>query len=244
MEWWKNYFSEVYYLAAFSMDRNTKKQVEFIINQTNVDLGSNVLDMCCGYGRHSIELAKRGYSVVGVDYSDELLNKAKLKADKEELSNIEFIQHDIRDYNVVNKYKLTINMFVSLGYFNDNQDNEKAIKVLCDSVCEGGFLFLELYNYYKMYDNHESEMRYPGGNIIITKRSFDYVLNRTHIKRIVKNNNKNYEKEYDMEIKVYTLDEIVKLCEKNNMTVYKCFGDYNGNPFDENSESMLLILKK
>ncbi len=49
--------------------RNTCAEVDFLVNVMELELGASVLDVGCGTGRHSIELARRGYKVTGVDMS-------------------------------------------------------------------------------------------------------------------------------------------------------------------------------
>ena len=62
--------------------KNTIKEVDFLINVLNIAPGDSVLDVGCGTGRHSIELASRGYSVTGIDLSTGMLAQAKEKAEK------------------------------------------------------------------------------------------------------------------------------------------------------------------
>ncbi|HUT02326.1 MAG TPA: methyltransferase domain-containing protein [bacterium] len=61
----------------------TQRQVDFIIEKTGIHPGASVLDVCCGYGRHSIELARRGYEVVGIDRFGNYLNEARRQAASE-----------------------------------------------------------------------------------------------------------------------------------------------------------------
>lgn len=244
MEWWKDYFSEFYYKAAFSMNSSTKKQIDFVLNQVELNAESRILDMCCGYGRHSMELAKRGYQVTGIDYSRELIEIAKSKCENEGIENVRFEEGDIRRYNESKLFDLTISMFVSLGYFENEDENISAIKVLCNSVRENGYLFLDLYNYNKMYSEYENKMRYPGGIEVTTQRKFDKDNKIAYINKIVKSKTSDDDKRYEMRIRVYTMDEIISICAANNMRLYKSFGNYDGSAFDKESDKMLLLFKK
>ncbi|NLN75524.1 MAG: methyltransferase domain-containing protein [Armatimonadetes bacterium] len=52
----------------------SQRQVDFIIDALDLDQGARVLDLCCGQGRHLIDLARRGYDVVGLDLSEFMLD--------------------------------------------------------------------------------------------------------------------------------------------------------------------------
>lgn len=72
----------------------TKQEVDFIECELGIKPGEKIIDLGCGSGRHSIELAKRGYDVVGIDISVTMLEEAK-KRSKEAGVNIEFYQEDL-----------------------------------------------------------------------------------------------------------------------------------------------------
>lgn len=84
---WEEFFdghAPVYMDNSFT--KNTMKEVDFILDELNLPPGCCILDMGCGTGRHSIELARRGYQVIGVDISSGMLTEAK-KAAREARAN-------------------------------------------------------------------------------------------------------------------------------------------------------------
>jgi SAM-dependent methyltransferase len=242
MEWWENYFSEVYYLTAATMNHSAKHEVDFILNQVDIPQGVKILDMCCGYGRHSYELAQRGYDVTGVDYSEELINKAMKKIANEDLPNLRYKTGDIRYFQDDRQYNMVLNLFISLGFFKQERDNEKAIEMLCNLVAENGYLILELHNYVNIIKQKDEEMKVPGGYIIKTFRYFDSSSKRLSMERVV--TRKEYSKVYEINVRVYEFTEILDICSKYGMKHSKHFGDYSGSIFDNNSERLLLFLRK
>jgi len=77
-QWFKEFFDKYYYetyVETEPEDRNIREG-KFIISALNLPKGSSILDLCCGYARHAVYLAKWGYSVVGFDLSDYLLKRA------------------------------------------------------------------------------------------------------------------------------------------------------------------------
>ena len=105
--------------------------------------GRAVLDLCCGPGRHSVPLARRGLTVTGVDRSPFLLGKAEERA-REAGLRVEWVQSDMRDFVRPGAFDLAINMFTSFGYFDDKDDDLLVLRHLRESLRPGGFLVMEL----------------------------------------------------------------------------------------------------
>lgn len=105
--------------------------------------GRTVLDLCCGPGRHSVPLARRGLKVTGVDHSPFLLRKAEERA-REAGVRVEWVQSDMRDFVRPGAFDLAINMFTSFGYFDDKSDDLLVLRQLRESLRPGGFLLMEL----------------------------------------------------------------------------------------------------
>lgn len=195
----------------------------------------DILDMCCGYGRHSFEFSNFGHTVLGIDYSQVLINLAKEKLKNNKIKNIDFAVEDIRYFNTLKKFDLVVCLFVSLGYFN-NTDNEIALNNLCKSVKENGYLVLELYN------NKNIKNRSNNSKYIQTKRWYSPKSNRVFIKRTINNGTEN--KTYTMQIYVYSLYEIEKISQKFGLKIVKVFGNYDGEIYNDNSDNMIVFLKK
>lgn len=84
--------------------------------------GKSVLDLCCGPGRCSVSLAKRGFSVTGVDRTNYLLEKARARARAAHVK-IEWVQEDMRDFVRPGSFALALSMFTSFGYFDDKRED-------------------------------------------------------------------------------------------------------------------------
>jgi cyclopropane fatty-acyl-phospholipid synthase-like methyltransferase len=84
----------------------------------NLKPGARVLDLCCGPGRFSIELARRGFRVTGVDRTALYLAEARRRAKKQKL-DVELVRSDMRRFVRPRAFDACINMFTSFGYFRD-----------------------------------------------------------------------------------------------------------------------------
>ena len=91
---WKDFF-DIYapHYMKESFTRNTRAEVDFLVDVMELEPGALVLDVGCGTGRHSIELARRGYKVTGVDMSEGMLKEAARTAEQAGVC-VEWIQQD------------------------------------------------------------------------------------------------------------------------------------------------------
>jgi SAM-dependent methyltransferase len=103
--------------------------------------GAAVLDACCGPGRHSLELASRGYRVTGVDITEAYLQAARESSGG--LEGLAFVRSDIRSFEGGAAFDLALNLFTSFGYFADPADDLEALRRLRASLKSGGKLVLE-----------------------------------------------------------------------------------------------------
>ena len=119
------------------------EEVANIISLLNIGETASVLDLCCGPGRHSLQLARQGFSVTAVDRTKMYLERARKQAETEGLK-IEFIQDDMRRFCRPGSFDVAINLFTSFGYFEDaNEDRQVAANVYC-SLKEKGVLLIDI----------------------------------------------------------------------------------------------------
>ena len=110
-------------------------EVRGILDLTNLK-GGEVLDLCCGPGRHAVALAKEGFRVTGVDLSPFLLEKAASDAQDERV-DIELVREDMRHFVRPGRFDLVINLFTSFGYFDDKSDDMVVLENIYQNLREG-----------------------------------------------------------------------------------------------------------
>ncbi len=128
---WQKFFdghAPVYMDNIFT--KNTVREVDFLLKELSLKKESSVLDMGCGTGRHSIELAKRGYKLTGVDLSSGMLSQAKKQA-KEAKVKVEWVQADATRFKSKKPFDAAICLcegaFGLLGLTDDPWDHDYAI---------------------------------------------------------------------------------------------------------------------
>ncbi|NQT46966.1 MAG: class I SAM-dependent methyltransferase [Candidatus Omnitrophica bacterium] len=147
-DWWKDFFNDIYLVTdarSVSDDELTRREADMLEAVLKLDKPDKILDMCGGSGRHSIELARRGYKDITVlDYSDFLIDMGKSLAKKEKLK-IDFVCRDARSTDLKeNSYSAIFIMANSFGYFLEEEDNLRILKECHRLLEDGGRLLLDL----------------------------------------------------------------------------------------------------
>ena len=103
----------------------------------------DLLDMCCGPGRHSLAFTQRGFRVTGVDATPFLLDKARDQAEREG-ADVEWVESDMREFVRPESYDLALSLFTSFGFFEEAADNRAVLEHICQSLRPGGTLVLDV----------------------------------------------------------------------------------------------------
>ena len=121
----------------------TRVEVDQLVALLKLTAGARVLDLCCGIGRHSLEFARRGFRVTGVDRTARYLEEARDAAARENLS-LEFIQSDMRAFARPEAFDGALSMFTSFGYFEDTADDVHVAHNVYESLRPGAKLAIDL----------------------------------------------------------------------------------------------------
>lgn len=152
-QWYEEYFDkfgEQYDKEPFT--QGTKGEVDFIEEEMGYDRSKKILDIGCGTGRHSLELARRGYRVVGMDLSKSFIERARRLAKEEQLDNVTFLECDARDLHFENEFDIVL------------------------SICEGAFSLMETDRMnFRILENIWKALR-GDGKFILTTLSAVYAL--------------------------------------------------------------------
>ncbi len=147
-EWWQELFGSIYLKTdgdVVENDVNTENEVDLLIEAGGFAPGDRLLDMCCGQGRHTLELARRGYSdLTGVDRSRYLVRLARRRARKAGLE-VSFREGDARSFRVPGKpFDGVFLMGNSFGYFDRQEDDLQVLTSVKQALCSRGMLALDI----------------------------------------------------------------------------------------------------
>ncbi len=127
------YYKEIWRLIF--PEKTTLAEVDFIISDAKLDPGNSVLDIMCGYGRHSLELARKGLDVTAVDNLPDYINEIKEKARAENLP-VECICADVLEMQLEKKYDAALCMGNSLQFFNE-EDTMRLLSNISEHLKTG-----------------------------------------------------------------------------------------------------------
>jgi D-alanine-D-alanine ligase len=147
-EWWRKLFNALYVKTdgdVVENNENTRREVDFIVAAAAIQPHSQILDLCCGQGRHCLELARRGFkNVIGVDRSRYLIRLAKKRAQNEALQVV-FKEGDARNPRLPeSSFDCIAIMGNSFGYFSNKQDDEKVLTTVGKLLRPSGQLVLDI----------------------------------------------------------------------------------------------------
>ncbi len=236
MDWFSSWFNTPFYHVLYK-NRDEKEANNFLNHlskELDLPLASNVMDLACGKGRHSVALNKLGYKVLGVDLSQESI----LKASENQNANLSFKVADMRNLDMFNEFDAVLNLFTSIGYFNDLEDNQKVIDSVYDSLKHNGVFVIDFFNSNFVINNlipHEVK-EIDGIKFVINKK-----VEKGVIIKDISFTHKGKLYTYQEKVQALTLDDFSRMLEKSMFKVEKVFGNYELSEFNKQNSKRLII---
>ena len=227
---------------------DTNRQADFLIEKLGLKSGAKILDLACGFGRHSLELARRGFDVTGVDITPDYIDFAKKTAEKEKL-NAHFICSDIRKVDFENEFDAVLNMADgAVGYLENDEENLKIFKVVSRALKSGGKHFMDIMNA-DYADSHFPCKLWDAGEKCLTLSNFEWNSET----RILLYGQLDYpygeplpkpEMTEGNPIRLYSLGEVEKIFSSLGMKVRESYSDFSGKPSSENGIQLMVCSEK
>lgn len=140
----------------------TGGEVDRAMTMLKPEGGERVLDLACGIGRHAMELRRRGFEVVGVDISPELLEMAERDAAEQEL-DITFVEADLRELDMRDEFDIVLSLNDgAVGYFETDEENYRTFEVVSQALRSGGGHLVQLPNVLHAEKNLPMKTWIPG----------------------------------------------------------------------------------
>src|SRR5262245_1188187 len=137
------FFEEAWPLISRGLESEVDAEAEiaWILGHVGPPAAGRVLAAPCGFGRHSVVLARRGFDVTGVDLSETELRRAKERAAAADVA-LQLVRQDMRDMDFSGEFDLALNLFSSIGFFTDDEDR-LLIDRFCPALKPGGAFVLD-----------------------------------------------------------------------------------------------------
>ncbi|HEX3418003.1 MAG TPA: class I SAM-dependent methyltransferase, partial [Stellaceae bacterium] len=147
-DWWRTLFNSLYLETdgdIIENDRNTADEVDLLIRSIGLERNDRILDLCCGQGRHSLELASRGFpNVTGLDRSRYLIRLARKRAKQRNLQ-VSFHEGDARRFRLGDgDFHCVCVLGNSFGYFERPEDDLAVLEAVNRALASGGSLVMDL----------------------------------------------------------------------------------------------------
>lgn len=244
MDWFEEWFDSPLYekLYANRDEQEAAKLVDLLERILPLDECSKILDLGCGRGRHSISLNREGYDVTGIDLSEKAIETAREKAKNQNLSNIRFMVRDMRD-PLPETFDAIVNLFTTFGYFYSDKENASVFDSVQNMLKPGSTFVLDYLNAARVRNSFipadEGEFQ------DLEYRVKRYIKGNSIYKEIIFSGDRlNGHKEYAERVKLYELPWFKKEMSKRNLVISDIYGDYDGNDFDPETSSRLLIISR
>lgn len=249
MPWYKIFFEQWYLefwpsrLQKFK-PAYIKKEAAFIKRTLRLPEGAKILDCCCGHGRHTIPLAKMGYTMTGLDLSEKALTLLRKKA-KATRVRIRLLRSDMRKIPWTNEFDAVINMFTAFGYLENDREDFKVLKGIAAALKPDGKFLIDIANIQWMLGHFiPRSWHRTNGMLMLEDRKYNPQTRRhtTHLYILDKKGKWHHQLH---RIRMYSLPEMKKLLAKVGLKVVRIFGDTVGIvPFSKDTKRLVILAVK
>lgn len=152
----------------------TEPQIDFILQHLTLPPKAKILDLACGFGRHALLLAQKGYDVTGVDITADYIEDARCSAAAMRLNNAQFIHSDIRKLQFDSEFDLVLNLADgAIGYLENDTENQKTFDVISRALKPGGRHVMDIINA-DYADRHFPMRNWEAGENTLALSEFDW----------------------------------------------------------------------
>jgi ubiquinone/menaquinone biosynthesis C-methylase UbiE len=230
-ETWDAFFSDFYVRAyAGAHDESAADQALAAARLAGCPDGGELLDVPCGFGRHSIPLAAAGYRVVGVDRAEALLAEARRRAGN--TRGLKLVRADYRELPFPDaSFDAAINLFSSLGYLGDEEDT-RALTEIGRVLRPGGRLVIEILHrdlLLRIFRDQDWQLL-GEGRLLLEQRTFEPVAGVAQVTQTLIETTGTRESR-TFSVRVYTVTELLAMLTRAGFTDARCHGDLDGAPF-------------
>ena len=240
--WYQTWFDTPYYHILYQ-DRDIAEATLFLQNllaYLKLEQHQSILDVACGKGRHALYLASQGFQVTGIDLSPNSISFAQEEAKSKSLE-VEFYVHDMRT-QAHEQAAVVLNLFTSIGYFENKNDNQKAIQAFYDSTAAGGYVVIDFLHAPRVKQGLVADE-------VVTKGGIQFTLKRTFeagwIQKDISFKDNGVSHSFQERVAALEHADFKQMLEAAGFNVQDVFGDYTLTPFEvKTAERLILVARK
>ncbi len=222
-------------IKDMSWVENTVKEVDFVVEALKLRGGERVLDLACGFGRHALELARRGYSVVGVDFTPAYIADARATAQQEHLA-AEFLEMDVLKVSFREQFDVVLNMADgAIGYFATEEENLRLFDVIGAALRAGGKHAMGICSAAHA-KKHFPKRHWEAGSRSLSLADFHWkddtsrMIYRGHVLKYgepLAPLSDSFPDDGDSGTRLYTIEELEQILGQRGLTILAAYGAYD-----------------
>jgi len=237
---------EGYLRNPLTLEQRTQQEIDGVIKLLDIRPGDKVLDCPCGYGRHTRELATRGFDVVGCDINHEMLEPA-IKSTSD-MSNVRFVRENMVNLQFTEEFDAVINLFFSFGFFDSDEENHQVLENFYRALKPGGkFMMHTDINVPRIvngtYKLRETRQLRSGRQLEIAE-TCDMQNKRLEGRWCLVSPDGSRQELTPYKAAIYTLEDFAAMCEAVGFRNIRGYGDWKGTPLTGDAEDMIIVAEK
>lgn len=242
--WYEGYFDQTFVslYRDFLTPERTAREVAGLREMVALPPGGEVLDVACGWGRHSIELARAGYRVTGLDLSETLLARARKRA---AAAGVEaaFVRGDMREIPWRGRFDAVLSLYSSLGYFLSDDEDLRVLRGARDALRADGVFVLETMHRDHIVGDYAARdwWETADGLTVWVEREFDAVEGVSREWTRWSKGKERGEKYHELRIRSAT--EWDALLRAAGLVPVDWYGDWELAPFIYTSEDLIVVCR-
>lgn len=246
INWFIDVFSEEYFRTLpKDLSRQTEREVRFIHKMLGMQKGARILDLGCGFGRHTIELAQRDYAIAGLDASLPMLQRALAETQRRGLK-IKFVHGDMRELTFNGMFDAVFSWQTSFGYFDD-RTNVQVAQGIARALKPGGRFLIDVVNRDHVVPSMPTRTWWEGHECVFLEEvEFDNNFSVLHTKRSFIYEDGSPPREFSSFIRLYSLHELRQLLHFAGFRVLEVSGSihYPGQFLGPSSPRVIILAER
>ncbi|MDD5302142.1 MAG: class I SAM-dependent methyltransferase [Elusimicrobia bacterium] len=242
LSWWRMHLED----DPRRPHSQVKSQIDGVERFMRLEPRSRVLDLGCGSGRRTIELARRGHRVLGVDPDERALSLARAAA-KDEKLNIHFMKADTRAIPYRSEIDAVVSLDGAFGQLPNDRDDLRCLEAARKALKPSGLLLIDTLNKEWLMRHFEPNFWEQGeerrSSVVLDQISFDFERGRLDNRRVIVDPDGKRTPSF-VSVRVYALTELKAQLERAGLTYLQSWGGFDGSAYGMDSARVIVLAER